>query len=168
MEKVDGTIRQEYTIRILFVAAVALVIVLSVISSGLHGSMAPSVKKGATEAEVESYAYQLLRSDNGISARGYQDATSYYLSQIDLASTSEQKFDLSLDLATFYGETGDPRSGLSVLDGIDVAGLSPDSHYYLCATYAYLYGRLGDSEAVARYQQEAEAALSDPSSDEVI
>ena len=147
----EGAVKKDYTIPALFVTAVVLVVVFLVVSLML-GKNYPSIKNGATTSQVEDYAYSLLKKDDGTNNLGYNEAVAYYTSQIEASKDKEQKFNLMLDFAIFYGKTGDPYSGLQVLGNID-EDVPPDAKYYLYTTYIYLYGRLNDEDMVASYQQ---------------
>ena len=146
--------KKDYTIPALFVTAVVLVFIFLIVSLIFGGKKYPSVKNGATTSEVEQYAYDLLKQDNNsMSVMGYNEATSYYTTQIEAATDREQKFNLMLDFATFYGKTGDPYSGLQVLGSIDTASIPVEARYYLYTAYVYLYDRLGDESLAASYRQ---------------
>ena len=150
------TRRNDIATPALFMVAVLLVIVFLVISVA-NQNKAPSVKNGATTSEVESYAYKLLSTDNGTNAIGYSEAVAYYASQISASTDKEQKFNLMLDFAIFYGETGDPAAGLQVLGDIDINTIPLDARYYLYSTYIYLFERQGDEESVAEYRKKIES-----------
>ena len=148
------TKKKDYTIPALFVTAVVLVFVFLIVTLIFGGKKHPSVKDGATTSEVEQHAYELLKQDdNGMSVMGYNEAVVYYTSQIEAAVDREQKFNLMLDFATFYGKTGDPSSGLQILGNIDAASIPTEARYYLYTAYVYLYDRLGDESLAASYRQ---------------
>ncbi|MBR3365806.1 hypothetical protein IKG48_01650 [Candidatus Saccharibacteria bacterium] len=147
------TRRKDYTVPALFVTAVVLVFTFLIVSLIFGGKKYPSVKNGATTDQVKEYAYSLLKQDDGTNTLGYNDAVAYYASQISASKNDEQKFNLMLDFAIFYGKTGDPHSGLQILSGINDLEYPLDARYYLYTTYIYLYNRLGDEESVAVYQQ---------------
>ena len=117
---------------------------------------APSIRNGATIGEIESYAYRLLKKDNGTNAIGYNEATAYYNSQIEAASDKEQKFNLQLDFATFYGKTGDPAAGIQILEDINNYNIPLDARYYLYATYIYLYDCLHEESLANDYYRKIE------------
>lgn len=144
--------RKDYTVPALFVTAIVLVFVFLVVSLIFGNKKYPSVKNGATTKEVEDYAYSLLNKDDGTSALGYNEAIAYYTSQISESKDKEQRFNLMLDFAIFYGKTGDPYAGLKVLNETDT-DIPLDAKYYLYATYIYLYERLNDDAMVADYRQ---------------
>lgn len=150
--KKEGAVKKDYTIPALFITAVVLVFVFSIVSIVFGGKKSPSVKDGATTNEVQEYAYKLLEKDDGTNALGYTEAVAYYSSQIDAAEDKEQKFNLMIDLATFYGKTGDPQSGVQVLGSVDTA-IPPNAKYFLYTTYMYLYGRMGNDTMVDSYRQ---------------
>ena len=155
MAKEGNTRAKDYASPILFMIAVALVFVFLILSITIQKSNIPSIKNGATTEEIEAYAYELLesRGDDELSNLGYTEATAYLASQVGAATDAEQKFNLELDLAIFYGETGDPGAGLRVLGEKDYSSLPLDALYYLYTTYIYLYDRSGDTEMVAEYRQ---------------
>lgn len=144
--------RKDYTVPALFATAVVLVFIFLMVSLIFGGKKYPSVKNGASTNEVKEYAYSLLEKDDGTNALGYNEAIAYYISQISASKDKEQKFNLMLDFAIFYGRTGDPSSGVQILDSIDT-DVPPDAKYYLYATYIYLYNRLGDEALAANYSQ---------------
>ena len=143
--------KKEPTTIILFLASITLVFAFLVINLAFQKS-GPSIRNGATEEEINNYAYQLLEAKPE-NALGYQEAIKYYKSQISAASEPEQVFSLKLDLASFFGRTGDPISGLTTLEDISPDSLSPIARYYLYATLSYLYDRDGDSETATEYYQ---------------
>ena len=143
--------KKEPTTIILFLASITLVFAFLVINLAFQKS-GPSIRNGATEEEINNYAYQLLEAKPE-NALGYQEAIKYYESQISAAQNSDQAFSLRLGLASFFGRTGDPVSGLGVLDEISTDSLSPIARYYLYATLSYLYDRNGDSETATEYYQ---------------
>ena len=152
---VEGnTEKKDYLLPVLFSIAVGLVFVFLIIS--IAANQAPSIKNGATVKEIESYAYKLLSKDNGTNAISYNEAIAYYVSQIEAASDKEQKFNLQLDFAVFYGKTGDPSAGIHVLNDIDAYAIPLDARYYLYATYIYLYESLGDETLAKEYYQRIE------------
>ena len=148
--------QKDYTLPVLFSVAIALTFVFLVISVVVSNS-APSVRNGATTKEVGDYAHKLLESDkNDGTNTGYLKATEYYLSQIQAAKSEEQEFNLTLDLAIFYGETGDPTAGLSALSSINADNLPLDARYYLYSTYIYLYERSNNDTQASYYRQKIE------------
>ena len=148
----EGAVKKDYTVPALFITAVVLVFAFMVVSLIFGGKKYPSIRDGASTTEIEEYAYKLLEKDDGTNALGYNEAISYYNSQIEASKDKEQKFNLMLDFATFLGKTGDPRSGLQVLGDVDT-NIPPDAKYYLYATYIYLYDRLNDDSMVSTYRQ---------------
>ncbi len=148
----EGAVKKDYTVPALFITAVTLVFVFLAVNLIFGGKKYPSIKDGASTSEVEEYAYTLLKKDDGTDNLGYNEAVAYYISQIALAKDKEQKFNLMLDFAIFYGKTGDPTSGLQVLSDVD-GNIPPDAKYYLYTTYIYLYERLNDDIMVAEYRQ---------------
>lgn len=153
MNQEGKTVKNDYLLPALFAVAVVLVFVSLIVSIIVDKNGIPSVKNGATTKQIESYAQKLLSKDNGTNAIGYNEATSYYTTQIKSASDEEQKFNLQLDFAIFYGETGDPSAGLQVLDDVDANSLPLDAKYYLYSTYVYLYERLNDEALANEYRQ---------------
>ena len=151
--KKEGAVKKDYTIPALFITAVVLVFVFLIVNLVVGGKKSPSVKYGATTNEVEDYAYSLLKKDDGTNNLGYNEAVAYYTSQIAASEDKEQKFNLMLDFATFYGKTGDPSSGLQILGNIDAASIPTEARYYLYTAYVYLYDRLGDESLAASYRQ---------------
>lgn len=155
MGKEGNTKRKNYILPSLFTLAVALVFVSLFVSITVQKDNTPSVKNGSSTTEIEEYAYSLLETEEDTaSALGYNEAIAYYDTQIAAAAANaEQQFNLQLDFAIFYGNTGDPSAGLQVLDTIDAYQIPLDARYYLYTTYIFLYNRLGDEEVVAEYRQ---------------
>lgn len=149
----EGAVKKDYTVPALFIAAVALVFIFLVVNLIFGGKKYPSIKDGASTSEIEEYAYTLLKKDDGTNNLGYNEAVAYYSSQITAAKEGEQKFNLMLDFAIFYGKTGDPFSGLGILASINEDNIPLDAKYYLYTAYIYLYGRLNDDTMVAEYRQ---------------
>ncbi|MDO4889206.1 MAG: hypothetical protein Q4A25_00725 [Candidatus Saccharibacteria bacterium] len=148
----EGAVKKDYTVPALFITAVTLVFVFLVVNLIFGGKKYPSIKDGATTSQVEEYAYKLLEKDDGTNNLGYNEAVAYYVSQIAASNDKEQKFNLMLDFAIFYGKTGDPSSGLQVLGDVD-ENIPPDAKYYLYTTYIYLYERLNDDAMATEYRQ---------------
>ena len=148
----EGEVKKDYTIPALFTTAVVLVFVFLTVSLIFGNKKYPSVEDGASTLEVKNYAYSLLEKDNGTNNFGYNDAIIYYTSQISSSKNREQKFNLMIDLATFYGKTGDPHAGIQVLNEVDNA-IPLNAKYFLYTAYMYLYSRLGDEAMVANYRQ---------------
>ncbi|MBQ8992258.1 hypothetical protein IJ090_02385 [Candidatus Saccharibacteria bacterium] len=135
----------------LYLVSVGLVITLLVLS--LSFKSVPSILSGATPADISDYAYALVDASPG-DGETFEEAATYFETQIAKAPDDEARFDLLLDYAVFYADTGNPRAGLDVLDEIDESDeeLPADALYYLYSTYLYLYGRLGDSSTVDSYR----------------
>ena len=148
---IKSNLKKEPTTITLFMVSILLVIVFLGVSLAFQKS-GPSIRNGATEEEIDDYAYQLLEAKPEDSL-GYQEAVKYYESQISAAQNSDQAFSLRLGLASFFGRTGDPVSGFGVLDEISTDSLSPEARYYLYATFAFLYTLEGDSETASSYYQ---------------
>ena len=144
--------KKDYTTPALFCACIILVFTFLAVTLAFQKPPYPSVSYGATEAEVEDYAYSLLALDaTSDTAEHYLEALDYYNTQIAASKDSEQRFNLRLDLATLLGKTGDPAAGLVVLDEISGSELPLDAKYYLYSTYAYLYQRQGDERMATDY-----------------
>lgn len=147
------TTQKDYITPTLFCVCIALVFVFLIVSVALQRPNYLSVSYGATASEVEEYAYSLLELDDPgeETAEHYLEALSYYDSQITTSKNDEQRFNLQLGLASLLGKTGDPASGLEVLDEIDISKIPLDAKYYLYSTYAYLYQRGGKEQEATEY-----------------
>ena len=153
MEKEGSIKNRDFIIPSLFLFAILLVIIFLGVSLNFQNKY-PTIKNGATTTEVEQYAYHLLDLEKDSAPTfGYDESLAYYNSQIAAATDREQKCNLQLDFSIFYGNTGDPASGLQLLDTIEGALLPLDARYYLYSTYIYLFNQQGDEDAVAEYQQ---------------
>ena len=135
----------------LYLVSVGLVITLLVLS--LSFKSVPSILSGATPADISDYAYALVDASPG-DGETFEEVVTYLENQITKASDDQEKFNLMLDLAVFYADTGNPSAGLDVLDEIDETDeeLPPDVLYYLYSTYMYLYEQLGDSSMIDSYR----------------
>lgn len=131
---------------VLFLCSIALVIVALVISLNSFKRSTPSITAGSSSSEIGAYAEELLYDNYSVD--GYNKSLEYYQNQIDAASSNEDRFNLTLDLAKFYGENGDTSSGYLLLDEYVTDDLPKDAKYYYYATYIYLCTLDNDSDCV--------------------